>query len=161
MAYDKLEVLLENKLSCPSTLLHGTNQQMSNKVNKLLFLQPTWPLSNNDYYWKSLKTRLVSSLFCKILRIIWVSLSCCYNVYIWHNTKTSSGWINSCWKLSLACDAFLQHKQLLVGGTRWDNLRLLSPTEKCLRPLVFLQNKLVTIAFSDMTHLLLAMQSPG
>ena len=40
MANGKLEVLLENKLSSPSTLLHGTNQEMSNKVKQLLFLQP-------------------------------------------------------------------------------------------------------------------------
>ena len=34
MENGKLEVLLENKLSSPSTLLHGTNQEMSNKVKK-------------------------------------------------------------------------------------------------------------------------------
>ena len=37
MANGKLEVLLENKLSSPSTLLHGTNQEMSNKVKKYCF----------------------------------------------------------------------------------------------------------------------------
>ena len=36
MENGKLEVLLENKLSSPSTLLHGTNQEMSNKVKKTI-----------------------------------------------------------------------------------------------------------------------------